>query len=101
MKEIKRRIRPDFSAPHVRKQWWQMKILKFYRNIEWNDTIYQEFATKLLNNKLDKKQLYQVNTLMIKDEELKREKWKAIKQKGATELGMSVRKIFTKTKVNN
>lgn len=78
-----------------------MKILKFYRNIEWDDKIYHEFATKLLENKLDKKQLYQVNALMVKDEELKRQKWKELKYRKATKLGLSVRKIFYKKKVNN
>ena len=101
MKHLKPRKRPDFSAPHIRKQVWQMKILKFYRIIEWDDDIYHEFATKLLSNKLDKKQLEQVNELMRIDEENKKEYWKKIRQKRATELGMSVRKIFHKTKIKN
>ena len=97
----KPRKRPDFSAPHVRKQVWQMKILRFYRNIEFNDDIYHEFATKLFNNKLDKKQLEQVNTLMRIDEKNKKAYWEKIRQRRATELGISVRKIFRKTKTKN
>lgn len=99
--KIKQRIRPDFSAPHVRKQVWQMKLLKFYRTIEYDDDIYHEFATKVLSNKLDKEQLEQVNQLMRIDEENKKKKWEKIRQKRATELGMSVRKIFHKTKIKN
>tara|TARA_R100001594_G_scaffold101100_2_gene135685 strand:- start:1257 stop:1559 length:303 start_codon:yes stop_codon:yes gene_type:complete len=99
--KIKQRIRPDFSAPHVRKQVWQMKLLKFYRTIEYDDDIYHEFATKVLSNKLDKKQLEQVNQLMRIDEENKKKKWEKIRQKRATELGVSVRKIFHKTKIKN
>ena len=101
MKYQKPRKRPDFSAPHIRKQVWQMKLLKFYRTIEWDDDIYHEFATKVLSNKLDKKQLEQVNDLMRIDEENKKEYWKKIRQKRATELGMSVRIIFHKTKIKN
>ena len=99
--KIKQRIRPDFSAPHVRKQVWQMKLLKFYRTIEYDDDIYHEFATKVLSNKLDKEQLEQVNPLMRIDEENKKKKWEKIRQKRATELGVSVRKIFHKTKIKN
>tara|TARA_Y100000593_G_C4263676_1_gene313589 strand:+ start:528 stop:830 length:303 start_codon:yes stop_codon:yes gene_type:complete len=99
--KIKQRIRPDFSAPHVRKQVWQMKLLKFYRTIEYDDDIYHEFATKVLSNKLDKEQLEQVNQLMRIDEENKKKKWEKIRQKRATELGVSVRKIFHKTKIKN
>ena len=82
--KIKQRIRPDFSAPHVRKQVWQMKLLKFYRTIEYDDDIYHEFATKVLSNKLDKEQLEQVNQLMRIDEENKKKKWEKIRQKRAT-----------------
>ena len=78
-----------------------MKLLKFYRTIEYDDDIYHEFATKVLSNKLDKEQLEQVNQLMRIDEENKKKKWEKIRQKRATELGVSVRKIFHKTKINN
>ena len=78
-----------------------MKLLKFYRTIEYDDDIYHEFATKVLSNKLDKEQLEQVNQLMRIDEENKKKKWEIIRQKRATELGVSVRKIFHKTKIKN
>ena len=78
-----------------------MKILKFYRNIEFNDDIYHEFATKLVNNKLDKKQLEEVNRLMRIDEKNKKAHWEKIRQRRATELGISVRKIFHKAKTKN
>ena len=90
MMKIQRRIRPDFSAPHVRKQWWQMKILKFYRQIEWDDKVYQEFATQLLNNKLDK--------LMVINEKNKKAK---LNKKRAQFLGIKVRKITNSTTVKD
>ena len=101
MKRIKTRKQFDYSAPHVRKQLWQMKLLKFYRTIEYDDDIYHEFATKVLSNKLDKEQLEQVNQLMRIDEENKKKKWEKIRQKRATDLGVSVIKIFHKTKIKN
>ena len=97
----KPRKRPDFSAPHVRKQVWQMKILRFYRNIEYDDDIYHEFATKLLSNKLPKDQVEKVNDLMRKNEAIQKAKWEKIRQRRATQLGMSIRKIFHKTKIKN
>ena len=97
----KPRKRPDFSAPHVRKQVWQMKILRFYRNIEYDDDIYHEFATKLLSNKLPKDQVEKINDLMRKNEEIQKAKWEKIRQRRATQLGMSIRKIFHKTKIKN
>ena len=96
MIRIKRRIRPDFSAHHVRKQWWQMKILKFYRQLEWDDKVYQEFETQLLNNKLDKKQLYKINELMVINEKNKKAK---LNKKRAQFLGIKVRKITNSTTV--
>ena len=81
-----------------------IKEIPIHKCKKWNigdDDIYHEFATKLLSNKLDKKQLEQVNELMRIDEENKKEYWKKIRQRRATELGMSVRKIFHKTKIKN
>ena len=101
MRRIKTRKQFDYSAPHVRKQLWQMKLLKFYRNIEFNDDIYHEFATKLLSNKLPKDQVERINDLMRKNEEIQKAKWEKIRQRRATQIGMSVRKIFHKTKIKN
>ena len=98
MMKIKRRNRPDFSAYHVRKQAWQMKILKFYGQIEGDDKVYQEFATKLFNNTLDKKQLEQINELMVKDEKIRKAKFN---KKRAQFLGIKVGKIVNSTKAKN
>jgi len=98
MMKIKRRNRPDFSAYHVRKQAWQMKILKFYGQIEGDDKVYQEFATKLFNNTLDKKQLEQINELMVKNEKIRKAKYN---KKRAEFLGIKVGKIVNSTKVKN
>ena len=96
--KIKRRIRPDFSAYHVRKQAWQMKILKFYGQIEGDNKVYQEFATKLFNNTLDKKQLEQINELMVINEKIRKAKFN---KKRAQFLGIKVGKIVNSTKAKN
>jgi len=98
MKNFQRRKRPDFSAYHVRKQAWQMKILKFYGQIEGDDKVYQEFATKLFNNTLDKKQLEQINELMVKNEKIRKAKFN---KKRAEFLGIKVGKIINSTKTKN
>ena len=75
-----------------------MKILKFYGQIEGDDKVYQEFATKLFNNTLDKKQLEQINELMVKNEKIRKAKYN---KKRAQFLGIKVGKIVNSTKVKN
>ena len=101
IRDLKRKNKIDYSAPHNRTMLFRMRLLKFYKQIEYDDDIYHEFATKLVNNKLDKKQLEQVNTLMRIDEKNKKAHWEKIRQRRATELGISVRKIFHKAKTKN
>jgi len=73
--EIKRRIRPDYSAYHVRKQFWLMKLLKFYRSIEFDDEVYLAFAKRIFEKKIDQKQLEQINKLMVEDQKRKKAKF--------------------------
>ena len=75
-----------------------MKILKFYGQIEDDDKVYQEFATKLFNNTLDKKQLEQINELMGKNEKVRKAKFN---KKRAQFLGIKVGKIINSTKIKN
>ena len=75
-----------------------MKILKFYGQIEGDNKVYQEFATKLFNNTLDKKQLEQINELMVKNEKIRKAKYN---KKRAEFLGIKVGKIVNSTKVKN
>lgn len=75
-----------------------MKILKFYGQIEDDDKVYQEFATKLFNNTLDKKQLEQINELMVKNEKIRKAKFN---KKRAQFLGIKVGKIINSTKIKN
>ena len=75
-----------------------MKILKFYGQIEGDNKVYQEFATKLFNNTLDKKQLEQINELMVKNEKIRKAKYN---KKRAQFLGIKVGKIVNSTKVKN
>ena len=75
-----------------------MKILKFYGQIEDDDKVYQEFAKKLFNNTLDKKQLEQINELMVKNEKIRKAKFN---KKRAQFLGIKVGKIINSTKIKN
>jgi len=75
-----------------------MKILKFYGQIEGDNKVYQEFATKLFNNTLDKKQLEQINELMVKNEKIRKAKFN---KKRAEFLGIKVGKIVNSTKTKN
>ena len=75
-----------------------MKILKFYGQIEGDDKVYQEFAIKLFNNTLDKKQLEQINELMVKNEKIRKAKFN---KKRAEFLGIKVGKIINSTKTKN
>ena len=53
MRKLKKKIELDITPYHVRNQIWRMSLLKFYRTIEYDENIYNEFARKLLDNKID------------------------------------------------
>ena len=53
MKNLKKKVELDVTPYHVRQQIWYMSLLKFYKTIEFNENIYNEFATKLLAGKID------------------------------------------------
>jgi hypothetical protein len=67
-----------------------MKILKFYGQIEGDDKVYQEFATKLFNNTLDKKQLEQINELMVKNEKIKKENFEKRRKYTLQKMGLQI-----------
>jgi hypothetical protein len=75
-----------------------MSLLKFYRTIEYDENIYNEFARKLLDNKIDQKTLDKLDKLRRKHNEQEKQKWKKIKQKRATRLGLSFRNIYRQIK---
>ena len=94
MKNLKKKVELDVTPYHVRQQIWYMSLLKFYKTIEFNENIYNEFATKLLAGKIDQKTLKQLDNLRRKHNEKKRKDWEEIKKKKATRMGLSFRNIY-------
>ena len=52
MRKLRKKIEIDITPYHVRNQMWKMSLLKFYGTIEYDENIYNEFARKLLDNKI-------------------------------------------------
>ena len=98
MKNLKKKVELDVTPYHVRQQIWYMSLLKFYKTIEFNENIYNEFATKLLAGKIDLKTLKQLDNLRRKHNEKKRKDWEEIKKKKATRMGLSFRNIYRQIK---
>ena len=98
MRKLKKKIELDITPYHVRNQMWKMSLLKFYGTIEYDENIYNEFARKLLDNKIDQKTLDKLDKLKRKHNEQEKQKWKKIKQKRATRLGLSFRNIYRQIK---
>jgi len=63
MRKLRKKIELDITPYHVRNQMWRMSLLKFYRTIEYDENIYNEFARKLLDNKIDQKTLDKLDKL--------------------------------------
>ena len=98
MRKLKKKVEIDITPYHVRNQMWKMSLLKFYGTIEYDENIYNEFARKLLDNKIDQKTLDKLDKLRRKHNEQEKQKWKKIKQKRATRLGLSFRNIYRQIK---
>ena len=47
IRKIKRKNNIDYSAPHNRQMLFRMRLLKFYKQIEYDDNIYVATATKI------------------------------------------------------
>jgi len=88
IKTLKRKVNIDYSAPHNRQMLFRMRLLKFYKEIEYDEdigTLPWEYV-----NKIEK--------LRLKHEEEKKKKWQEIKNKQATKRGLQVRAIVNKFK---
>lgn len=94
---MKKKVSPkpqvDYSAYHNRIQKWKMNILKFYRQIEFNDAIYLKFADNFLQGKISNEQIKKIDELMRIDKENKRKQFEKIKKNRATDTGIIFRKL--------
>ena len=98
MIKIPKKKEIDITPYHVRQQMWYMSLLKFYKTIEFNDKIYDDFAAKLLAGKIDQKTLKKLDTLRRKHNEIESKKWQEIKKKKATRMGLNFRNILRQIK---
>ena len=98
MRKLRKKIELDITHYHFRNQISRMSLLKIYRTIEYDENIYNEFARKLLDNKIDQKTLDKLDKLRRKHNEQEKQKWEKIKQKRATRLGLSFRNIYRQIK---
>ena len=93
MFKLKKKPNIDYAAPHIRQQAFRMRLLKFYKEIEFNDDVYNHNATMILKGTLPYKFVNKIERLRLEHEKQKKEKWEKIKRKGATTMGLQVRSI--------
>lgn len=98
IKSLKPKSKIDYSAPHNRQMLFRMRLLKFYKQIEYDEDIYVATATKILNGTLPWKFVNQIEKLRLKDEKEKKEKWKKLQKTKAESLGLKVRSIVNRHK---
>lgn len=98
IKNLKRKSNVDYSAPHNRQMLFRMRLLKFYKEIEYDEDIYVTTANKILNGTLPWEYVNKIEKLRLKHEEEKKKKWQEIKNKQATKRGLQVRAIVNKFK---
>ena len=94
---LKKKSNIDYAAPHIRQQAFRMRLLKFYKEIEFNDDVYNHNATMILKGTLPYKFVNKIERLRLEHEKKKKEKWEKIKRKGATTLGLKVRDIVKRS----
>ena len=94
---LKKKSNIDYAAPHIRQQAFRMRLLKFYKTIEFNDDVYNHNATMILKGTLPYKFVNEIERLRLEHEKKKKEKWEKIKKRGATTLGLQVRDIIKRS----
>ena len=94
---LKKKFNIDYAAPHIRQQAFRMRLLKFYKTIEFNDDVYNHNATMILKGTLPYKFVNEIERLRLEHEKKKKEKWDKIKKRGATTLGLQVRDIIKRS----
>ena len=97
MFKLKKKSNIDYAAPHIRQQAFRMRLLKFYKTIEFNDDVYNHNATMILKGTLPYKFVNEIERLRLEHEKKKKEKWDKIKKKGATTLGLQIRDIIKRS----
>ena len=97
MLKFKKKSNIDYSAPHNRQMMFRMRLLKFYKLIEFDEDVYTHNATMILKGTLPYKFVNEIERLRLEHEKKKKEKWDKIKKRGATTLGLQVRDIIKRS----
>ncbi len=94
LNSLKKKSNIDYSAPHNRQMFFRMRLLKFYKNIEYDENVYHVNAQKILEGTLPYKYVNEIEKLRLKHEKEKKERWKKIQAKGAEPMGIKIRNII-------
>ena len=94
MYQFKKKSNIDYSAPHNRQMYFRMRLLRFYKNIEFDDDIYNRTASMILNGTLPYRHVNQIEKLRMDYEKRKKEKYETTRKKGATFIGYKVREVI-------
>ena len=70
-----------------------MRLLKFYKQIEFNENVYNATAKKILDGTLSHEYVNKIEKLRLKHEKEKKERWEKIKKDKATNMGIKVRQV--------
>ena len=96
IRDLKNKNKIDYSAPHNRTMLFRMRLLKFYKQIEYDEDIYVKTANKILHGTLPWKYVNEIEKLRLKHEKEKKERWLKLKKTKAETIGLKVRKIVNK-----
>ena len=96
IRDLKRKNKIDYSAPHNRTMLFRMRLLKFYKQIEYDEDIYVATANKILSGTLPWEYVNKIEKLRLKHEKEKKERWQKLKKTKAESLGLKVRSIVNK-----
>jgi len=93
LKSLKKKSNIDYSAPHNRQMLFRMRLLKFYKQIEFDEDVYNKTASEILNGTLPYKYVNKIEKLRLKHEKEKKERWEKLKKDKATNMGIKVREV--------
>ena len=90
---LRKKSNIDYSAPHNRQMLFRMRLLKFYKQIEFDEDVYTKTANEILNGTLPYKYVNEIEKLRVKHEKTKKDRWEKLKREKATEMGLKVREV--------
>ena len=73
IRNLKPKSKIDYSAPHNRTMFFRMRLLKFYKQIEYDEDVYVATANKILHGTLPWKYVNEIEKLRLKHEKEKKE----------------------------